>query len=78
MIFLATTLYLQAMVSLGLLSNPVSEGAKVNLPQAKHAIDTLQMLFEKTAGNRTPEETAAIDGMLHDLRMSFLAVQERK
>ena len=77
LIFLASTLYLQAMVSLGLLPNPVSNEPKVNLPQAKHAIDTLQVLFDKTAGNRTPEETAALDAMLHELHMSYLAVTER-
>lgn len=54
--FLASTLYLQAMVSLGMLPNPMSKEAKTHLPQAKHAIDTLQVLLEKTEGNRTPEE----------------------
>jgi hypothetical protein len=78
LIFLASTLYLQAMVSLGLLPNPVSNEPKVHLVQAAHAIDTLQVLFDKTAGNRTPEETDALDAMLHELRMSFLAAVERK
>ena len=56
----------------------MSNEAEVHLPQAKHAIDTLQVLYEKTEGNRTPEETAAIETMLHELRMTFLAVKERK
>ena len=77
LIFLASTLYLQAMVSLGLLPNPLSNAPKRHLPQAKHAIDTLQVLDDKTAGNRTPAETAAIDAMLYELRMSFLAVKEK-
>jgi hypothetical protein len=78
LLFLASTLYLQAMVSLGLLPNPMSNAPKMHLPQAKHAIDTLQVLFDKTEGNRTPEETAATDAMLHELRMAFLAVTEKK
>jgi len=75
--FLASTLYLQGMVSLGLIPNPIAERPKVQLDQAQHSIDTLQLLYDKTAGNRTPEETAAMDHMLHELRLAFLAVQER-
>ena len=44
--------------------------------QAKHAIDTLQVLYDKTEGNRTPEETSAIDDMLHQLRMAYLSLPE--
>ena len=74
--FLASSLYLQAMVSLGLFPNPVSEKSEIHLDQAKHTIDTLQMLQEKTEGNRTENETAAIDTMLHELRLAFVGVQQ--
>ena len=74
--FLASTLYLQGMVSLGLIPNPIADKPKVQLDQAQHSIDTLQVLYDKTAGNRTPEETAALDHMLHELRLAFLAVRE--
>jgi hypothetical protein len=66
------------MVALGVLPNPMSEKPQVHLDQAKHAIDTLQVLYDKTAGNRTPEETEALDIMLHETRMAYLAVQERR
>ena len=75
--FLASTLYLQGMVSLGLIPNPIAERPKVQLDQAQHSIDTLQVLYDKTAGNRTPTETDAMDHMLHELRLAFLAVRER-
>ena len=73
--FLASSLYLQAMISLGLLPNPMADNKTVlHLDQAKHTIDTLQVLYDKTEGNRTPEESAAIDDMLHQLRMAYLDV----
>jgi hypothetical protein len=76
LIFLASSIYLQAMVALGLLPNPMAENKRVvQLDQAKHAIDTLEVLFDKTEGNRTADETAAIDDMLHQLRMAYIAMQ---
>jgi len=76
---LAASLYMQAMISLGLLPNPLAkegEPQQANLVHARHSIDMLQMLFEKTEGNRTPEETEEIERMLHDLRMGFVSVQQ--
>ncbi len=70
--FLAGTLYLQGMVSLGLLPSPTSDKPEMHLEQAKHAIDTLEMLQQKTEGNRTPEETKEMDAMLHELRLAYV------
>ncbi len=75
--FLASSLYLQGMVSLGLLPGPASDKPQVHLEHAKHTIDTLQMLQEKTEGNRTPDETKELDTMLHELRLSYIAVQQQ-
>ena len=75
---LANSLYLQAAISLGLLPNPLSGKTEVNLPQAKHAIDTLEILQEKTTGNRTPQESADIEDMLHHLRLVYVSVQEHE
>ena len=74
---LASSLYLQGMICLGLLPGPGSEPPEEHLDQAKHAIDMLQVLYDKTAGNRTPEETAEMDRMLHEARMVFIAVQQK-
>jgi len=74
--FLATTLGTQAMVALGLVPRPGSDQPEVHLAQAKHFIDTIQLLMDKTEGNRDPDETRLMDGLLHDLRMSYLAVQQ--
>jgi hypothetical protein len=70
--FLITTLGTQAMVALGEVPNPIT-GKMERLPnQAKHFIDTLAMLEEKTAGNRTPEESALLTSLLHQLRMAYV------
>ena len=73
--FLASTLAMQAMVSMGLMAHPASGKPEVHLDEAKHFIDTIGMLQEKTEGNRTPEETSALDQLLHELRMGYVAVQ---
>jgi hypothetical protein len=74
---LATTLGMQAMMSLGLVPNPVTGKAETNFEQAKHLIDLLEMLWNKTQGNRTPDETASLDHLLHELRLAYVAVREK-
>ena len=75
--FLASSLGMQAMIAMGLMPSPLTGKPEVHLHQAKHLIDTLAMLEEKTEGNRTPEETAVIGNLLHELRMGFVAVQQK-
>ena len=75
--FLAGSLYLQGMMSLGLLPSPGSDTPEVHLDHAQHTIDMLQMLQEKTEGNRTPEESKEFDQILPDLRMAYLGVQQQ-
>lgn len=74
---LATSLAMQAMIALGLMPNPVTGKAELRLHQARHLIDTLDMLQKKTEGNRTAEETAALDHLLHELRLGFVEAQSR-
>jgi hypothetical protein len=72
LIYLATTLFLQAMTSLGLMPDPASGKAEKNLPLARHFIDMLEVLQEKTEGNRTPDESADLESMLYQLHMAFV------
>ena len=72
--FLITTLATQAMVSLGVVPNPLTNKTEPNPDQARHFIDTLAMLEEKTAGNRTADESQLLDSCLHQLRL--VAVSE--
>ncbi len=66
------TLGTQAMVALGVVPNPVTEKTEKDLVSAKYTIDLLEMLREKTEGNRTDEETKVLMGLLFDLRMRYV------
>ena len=72
---LATTLMTQAIASLGQLPNPATGKPEVDLDLAKHMIDTIDVIYQKTEGNRTDEETKLYDNLLHQLRMAFVAAQ---
>ena len=63
-------------MSLGLLPGPTSGKAEVSLPLAKHAIDTLDILQQKTEGNRTQDESDDLESMLYQLRMAYVHVSQ--
>lgn len=73
---LISTLATQAMASMGMLPDPRTGEASSHKPMAKHFIDTLGMLQEKTAGNVTDEESTMLRDTLHQLRMAFMAVPD--
>jgi hypothetical protein len=75
--FLTSSLGMQAMIAMGILPNPVDNKLVADLEQAKHLVDTIEMLREKTEGNRSPDETAAIDDLLHELRLAYVTVKEQ-
>jgi hypothetical protein len=62
----------EVLFHLGEFPHPVSGEKQKDLPLAKHAIDTLAMLKEKTQGNLSEEEQKLLEGMLYDLRMAFI------
>jgi len=45
-----------------------------NMDMAKHLIDTMGVLEEKTQGHLTPEEQQILDTALYEARMRFIAV----
>ncbi len=63
-----------ALVHLGVLPEPSSGEMKQDLVLAKHTIDTLAMLQEKTRGNLSDEEKALLDNILYDLRMRYVGL----
>jgi hypothetical protein len=75
--FLVGTLYLEGAVALGLLPNPRTEKPEVHQEQARHVIDLLTMLTEKTEGNRTPEESEELESALHQLRLAYVATSKK-
>lgn len=46
--------------------------AELNLPLAKHTIDLLGVLFEKTKGNLDDEEARLVEAVLYETRMRYL------
>jgi len=58
-----------AMVHLGEMAEPESGQVSTNIPLAKHTIDTLAMLEEKTKGNLAAEEARQLADILGHLRM---------
>ncbi len=67
----------QTLVPLGEMSNPMTGGTSVDLPNAKYSIDILGVLQDKTNGNLSVEEDEYLANLLRDLRMEYVAVLNR-
>jgi hypothetical protein len=59
--------------SLGMMPHPVTGETDVDLKTAKHWIDVLGMLEEKTRGNLDAQEAQVLEGLLADLRMQYVS-----
>ena len=66
------TLGSSALINLGEAPNPATGQRSVDLEQAREAIDLLQLLRNKTNGNRTDEESRLLEDLLYDLQMRFV------
>ena len=65
-----------ALFHFGEIADPQTGEKKKDLPLAKHAIDTIVMLREKTKGNLTEEEQKFIDSVLNDLQWRYVKAAE--
>ena len=61
-----------ALLHLGELADPETGQQNRDLGLAKHTIDTLRLLQEKTVGNLTANEAELLENMLYDLRMRYV------
>jgi hypothetical protein len=69
---LVADFYQQALVSLGVIENPIT-GEKTRVPQvASYLIDMIDMLHTKMEGNLTENEEKYMTNVLHDLRMRYI------
>ncbi len=75
---LIMTLATQAMVALGQSDMPEDKQLQVDLKMAKHLIDTLDILQQKTTGNLSGEESNLLTNYLYQLRMLYVMVQDEK
>lgn len=71
---LISTLATEAMIGLGQVPHPATGKPAYEPEQAKYFIDTLHVIQEKTKGNLTPDESQALEDMLHQLRMAYVAL----
>lgn len=68
----------QALVALGQIPNPVTGEAKAQPALAKHFIDLLGVIEEKTEGNLSnPERNLLVDS-LHHLRLAYVELSKSK
>jgi len=50
-------------------------GEKADLELARQNIDLLELIADKTRGNRTPEEDRLVEQLLFETRMRFVEIQ---
>lgn len=62
----------QAMGALGLIPNPITAEMEVQPALAKHYIEMLAVLEEKTKGNLDENEEKLMETSLHELRIMFV------
>lgn len=63
-----------AVLHFGEFPDPSSGTQEQNLPMAKHTIDILNMLRDKTSGNLEAEEEKLLSDLLYQLRMKYVSL----
>jgi hypothetical protein len=66
------------MVAMGKMQVPGQPEMKPDLDAAKHFVDLLGVLDEKTKGNLTPDEAAMIGAVAHELRLIYVGAKSGK
>ncbi len=64
-----------ALFHLGEIPDPVTGLQQKDLLMAKHTIDTMSMLGEKTKGNLDAEDTELVDNSIYDLKMRYIKAE---
>ncbi|MBW6519498.1 MAG: DUF1844 domain-containing protein [Desulfoarculaceae bacterium] len=57
---------------LGEISDPATGKKQADFDLARHGIETLMLLQEKTKGNLTSDEEGMLKGILYDVKMRFV------
>jgi hypothetical protein len=65
-----------ALYHLGEIGAPGSGEKTKDLTLAKHAIDTLKLIQEKTAGNLNGEEDELLRNILYDLKLRYVRAKD--
>ncbi len=64
-----------ALIALGKLPGPEGESHPFDLETARHLIDVLAMLEDKTRGNLDDTEARLLASLVYDLRVAFVDAQ---
>lgn len=75
---LVVSLSTSAMYQLGLVEDPTRGPIPADPEAARHTIDMLAVIQEKTRGNLTPQEQRLLEQVLYELRLAYVAVTAGK
>jgi len=64
-----------ALFHLGEIPDPVTGSQQKDLLMAKHTIDTMSMLSEKTKGNLDAEDAELVENSIYDLKMRYIKAE---
>lgn len=62
---------------LGEIADPVTGERTLDLDLARHGIDTLTMMQEKTKGNLTEDEGKMLKDLLYDAKLKFVQAAQK-
>ena len=71
-------LYTSAMQHLGKLMNPFTGQVDRNLDAARHTIELVRMLKDKTKGNLTTKESNTLNNALSNMQMNYVDELKRQ
>ncbi|SDO83375.1 DUF1844 domain-containing protein [Desulforhopalus singaporensis] len=66
-----------ALYHLGEIAEPGTGKKTIDLDLARHAIDTLMLMQEKTKGNLTADEENLLKNILYDIKLRFVSVAKK-
>ena len=61
-----------SLIHLGEIHDPQLKEISVNLPAAKHTIEILEILKDKTVGNLDENENKLLNDILYNLRLKYM------
>ena len=71
---LILSLSTSAMIQLGLVDDPAGGRIPADFEAARHTIDMLEVVQEKTRGNLSPQEEQLLEQVLYELRLAYVNI----
>ncbi|MDQ3334798.1 MAG: DUF1844 domain-containing protein [Myxococcota bacterium] len=66
-----------ALIALGKMPGPEGEAHPLDLETARHLVDVLGMLEQKTQGNLDEAEKKLLQSLIYDLRVAYVDAQKQ-